>query len=111
MGNIPSSFSRFGGGKDAVKDISNADLNRFPVEQVSWDDAQLFLKEVEWEYACRGGPMSDRLDSAFDFYFDKPVAQLLPDQANVEHGKGLKRTCKVGSYRPNRVGLYDMLGN
>jgi formylglycine-generating enzyme required for sulfatase activity len=68
-------------------------------------------KEVEWEYACRGGPMSDRLDSAFDFYFDKPVAQLLPDQANVEHGKGLKRTCKVGSYRPNRLGLYDLHGN
>jgi uncharacterized protein (TIGR03067 family) len=103
-------------------------LKRFPVEQVSWDDAQLFLKElnkrdkqegwvyrlpkeVEWAYACRGGPMSDRLESAFDFYFDKPVAQLLPDQANLAHGKGLKRTCKVGSYKPNRLGLYDMLGN
>jgi formylglycine-generating enzyme required for sulfatase activity/serine/threonine protein kinase len=128
MGNIPSHWSRFGAGKDAVKDISDADLKRFPVEGVSWDDAQLFLKElnkrdkqegwvyrlpkeVEWEYACRGGPMSDRLDSAFDFYLDKPLAQLQPEQANFEHGKGLKRTCKVGSYPANKLGLFDMHGN
>ncbi len=111
-----------------MRDIPEAELKRFPVEQVSWDDAQLFLrelnkrdkqegwvyrlpKEVEWEYACRGGPMANKLDSAFDFYFDKPVAELQADQANFEHGKGLKRTCKVGSYKPNRLGLYDMHGN
>ena len=74
MGSNPSHFSRTGGGKDAVKDIADAELKRFPVENVSWDDAQLFLerlnkrekeagwvyrlpKEAEWEYACRGGPM------------------------------------------------------
>ncbi len=128
MGGMPSWFSRIGPGKDAVRDIPEAELKRFPVEQVSWDDAQLFLrelnkrdkqegwvyrlpKEVEWEYACRGGPMANKLDSAFDFYFDKPVAELQADQANFEHGKGLKRTCQVGSYKPNRLGLYDMHGN
>ena len=70
-------------------------------------------KADEWEYACRGGPLSDKLDSAFDFYFDKPTNQLLADQANFapEPGKGLQRTCKVGSYLPNRLGLYDMYGN
>ena len=38
MGKNPSHFSRTGGGKDAVKDISDADLKRFPVENVSWND-------------------------------------------------------------------------
>ncbi len=115
-----------------MKDIPEAELKRFPVEQVSWDDAQLFLrelnkrdkqegwvyrlpKEVEWEYACRGGPMANKLDSAFDFYFDKPVAELQADQANFEHGKGLKahvpgrqlqaQSPRVVRYARQRVGV------
>ena len=129
MGNNPSCFSRGGAGKDAVKDIADADLKRFPVEQVSWDDAQLFLgllndkdkeagwvyrlpTEVEWEYACRGGPLANKSESAADFYLDKPTTTFLQAaQANIEDGKGLKRTCKVGSYKANRLGLYDMHGN
>ena len=126
MGENPSHFSRIGAGKDEVKDISDADLKRFPVEYVSWDQCQLFVaklnklekdtgwvyrlpKEAEWEYACRGGPMSDKLDSAFDFYFAKPTDTLLSNQANFN--KGLNRPCKVGSYEPNRLGLFDMHGN
>ncbi|QDU21949.1 bifunctional serine/threonine-protein kinase/formylglycine-generating enzyme family protein [Urbifossiella limnaea] len=75
MGENPSHFSRAGYGKDAVKDIPDADLKRFPVENVSWDQCQIFVAklnkleketgwvyrlptEVEWEYACRGGPMA-----------------------------------------------------
>jgi serine/threonine protein kinase/formylglycine-generating enzyme required for sulfatase activity len=131
-GQNPSHFSRSGAGKDAVKDIPDADLKRFPVENVSWDDCQLFIErlnkkekefgrvyrlpsEEEWEYASRGAALSDRLDSAFDFYFAKPTNQLLPDQANFSpdgDGKvGLKQTCKVGTYQPNQLGLYDMHGN
>jgi len=115
-------------GFKAVPGVAKEDQKRFPVEQVSWEDAQLFLKELnrrdkeagwvyrlpreaEWEYACRGGPTNDKSESAFDFYFEKPSNVLLPEQANFEHGKGLKRTCKVGSYQPNRLGLYDMSGN
>jgi formylglycine-generating enzyme required for sulfatase activity/serine/threonine protein kinase/Leucine-rich repeat (LRR) protein len=127
MGENPCHFSRMGGGKDAVKDITDAELKRFPVENVSWENCQLFVaklnkleketgwvyrlpKEAEWEYACRGGPMADKLDSAFDFYFAKPTNTLSSDQANVKES-GKNRTCAVGSYQPNQLGLYDMHGN
>jgi formylglycine-generating enzyme required for sulfatase activity len=126
-GRKPSWFSRAGGGKDSVKDVSNEDLKRLPVEQVSWDDAQAFLELLnrqdhvpgwvyrlptrwEWEYAARGGPLTDAFESAYDYDFDRPSNQLLGGQANFQES-GLKRTWKVGSYRPNRLGLYDMHGN
>ena len=122
----PSEFKR---GNEKVKDISDADLKRFPVENVSWDDCQSFIArlnkkekdtgwvyrlptEEEWEYACRSGPV-DKLDSAFDFYLDKLRNAILVDQVNFTpaEGKGLGRTCKVGSYAPNSLGLYDMHAN
>ena len=126
-GLTPSWFSRTGGGKDLVQNIADAELNRLPVENVSWDDVQKFLEllnageqnagwvyrlplAAEWEYACRGGPLSEKRESAYDYYFDKPTNQLLPGQAN-SFSQALRRTCKVGSYKPNRLGLYDMHGN
>ena len=125
VGRNPSYFSRTGKGKDAVQGVPDEELKRFPVDNVSWEDAQLFIAEVnrqvkdsgwvyrlptevDWEYACRGGPL-DAKQSAFDFYFEKPTNQFSPAQANINNIKG--RTCKVGSYRPNRLGLYDMHGN
>ena len=124
----PSYFSLTGGGKNDVAKIAADELKKFPVEQVSWNDAQDFLtrlnalekkagwkyrlpKEAEWEYACRGGslPLDERLEYGFDFYFNKPTNTLLADMANFN--SILKRTCKVGSYQSNRLGLYDMHGN
>jgi formylglycine-generating enzyme required for sulfatase activity len=136
MGNNPSWFSRDGAGKDKVKDVADADLKRFPVEQVSWDDVQEFLKklnareqgkgwlyrlpsEAEWEYACRNAATTKE-DCSFDFYFDKPTNDLSSKQANfngdtpagnAEKGPNLGRPTKVGSYPPNKLGLYDMHGN
>jgi formylglycine-generating enzyme required for sulfatase activity len=130
-------FSRSGGGKDKVKDISDADLKLFPVEQVSWEDAQEFIRklnerektvsgwlyrlptEEEWEYACRGGACS-KDDCSFDFYFDRPTNDLSSTQANFDgrspagstaKGPYLERTTKVGSYPPNRLGICDLHGN
>jgi len=73
-GNHPSCFSQQGDGKNKVKDIKDEELKQFPVEQVSWNDCQEFLKklnekekgyvyrlptEEEWEYACRGGATTE----------------------------------------------------
>ena len=136
MGKNPSYFSRDDNGKDKVKDIKDEDLKQFPVESVSWEDAQEFIKklnekekgrgyryrlpsEAEWEYACRGGATSEE-ECSYHFYFDKPTNDLSSKQANFngEHplGKGEKgpylgRPTKVGSYAPNKLGLYDMHGN
>jgi formylglycine-generating enzyme required for sulfatase activity len=139
MGDNPSYFSRFGGGRDKVKDISDEELKLFPVEMVSWDDAQEFIKrlnqrnagrgyqyrlptEAEWEYACRGGATTEA-ECSFHFYFDKPTNNVTPEQANYNGtlpnfpnrnevlGKSLGRPARVGLYPPDKLGLCDMHGN
>jgi formylglycine-generating enzyme required for sulfatase activity len=136
MGDNPSYFSRNGKGKEQVKDVSDEDLKRFPVENVSWNDVQAFLQklnaqqkgkgwlyrlpsEAEWEYACRGAATSKE-ECSFDFYLEKPTNDLSWGQANFwsenpagngKKGEPLKRTTKVGSYAPNKLGLHDMHGN
>ncbi len=126
MGKEAGHFTRGGAGKEDVKAISDADLKRFPVESVSWNDAQQFLAklnervkesgwqyrlptEAEWEYACRGGPLTDPAESAADRYFTIPANSHLREWINVNNH--WKRPHWVGSYPPNKLGLYDMLGN
>ena len=95
-----------------------------PVVCVTWHDAQAFCiwlskqeghkyrlpSEAEWEYACRAG-------SSTPFHFGE---SLDATRANFDgahpYGKGEKgparqRTVKVGSFKPNEWGLYDMHGN
>ncbi len=95
-----------------------------PVEQVSWDDIQVFLKrlnskdtqfeyslpsEAQWEYAARGGTTTafsfgDSLNSSqANFKGEYPYAST--------KGTYIGKTVKVGSYQPNAFGLYDMHGN
>jgi formylglycine-generating enzyme required for sulfatase activity len=136
MGNNPSWFSRKGNGRNSVLDVSDEELKLFPVEQVSWDDAQAFLKklnekyrrsgyvyrlptEAEWEYACRGGATS-LAECSYHFYFDKPTNDLSSKQANFNgnypfgkapKGPHLARPTRVGAYPSNKLGLCDMHGN
>jgi formylglycine-generating enzyme required for sulfatase activity len=136
MGNNPSAFSRQGANQGSVSGISEEELKLFPVEMVSWDDAQEFLKklnekerasgylyrlptEAEWEYACRGGATSEE-ECSYHFYFAEPSNDLSSDQANFNgnypfgrapNKKYLGRPTRVGSYPPNKLGLCDMHGN
>jgi formylglycine-generating enzyme required for sulfatase activity len=136
MEDNPSYLSRFGGGRHQVKNISDEELKLFPVETVSWDDVQGFIKklnekergsgyvyrlpsEAEWEYACRGGATSEE-ECSYHFYFAKPTNDLSSDQSNFDgtspfgkapKGKSLGRTTRVGAYPPNKLGLCDMHGN
>jgi eukaryotic-like serine/threonine-protein kinase len=131
MGNNPSAFAR-------VQGISDEERKLFPVEMVSWDDAQEFIKklnesakkrgsgysyrlpsEAEWEYACRGGATSEE-ECSYHFYFDKPTNDVSSKQANfdgsvafgkADKGPNLQRPTRVGAYPPNKLGLCDMHGN
>jgi len=105
-GNInPSRF------KDVGKDA--------PVEMVSWEDCQNFMKELngrksstlvfrlpteaEWEYARRGGEKTSK-------GFEYSGSNIIDDVAWVKDNSGSK-TYPVGKKKPNELGLYDMSGN
>jgi formylglycine-generating enzyme required for sulfatase activity len=116
MGTNPSHYSATGAGQNLVKGMNTDD---FPVENVSWDDTQEYLKklnaraaegarrggyrlptEAEWEYACKAGTKTR-------YHF----GDAIDDKKANFSGSHLRRTVKVGSYPPNAWGLYDMHGN
>jgi formylglycine-generating enzyme required for sulfatase activity len=136
MGENPSHFSRQGSGRGNVLEVSDEELKLLPVENVSWDEVQEFIRklnererssgylyrlptEKEWEYACRGGATSEE-ECSYLYYFDKPTNDLSSEQANFNgnfpggdapRGKILGRTTRVGAYPPNKLGICDMNGN
>jgi formylglycine-generating enzyme required for sulfatase activity len=136
VGENPASHSRFGPNRNDVKTMSDEELKLFPVETVSWNEAQEFIKRLnekeqgrgylyrlptsaEWEYACRNGATSEE-ECSHHFYFDKPINDLSSDMANfngefpfgkASKGKYLGRPTRVGAYPPNKLGLCDMHGN
>jgi uncharacterized protein (TIGR02996 family) len=127
MGNNPSYSSATGGNKDRVAGLDTGD---FPVEQVSWEEAQAFLKrlselpqekntarrnrlpgEAEWEYACRGGHGSDPFHCGRSLCSAQANFDGRHPYGSAAGGPCLERSCRVGSYPPNAFGLYDMHGN
>lgn len=89
----------------------------FPVEQVSWNDVQRFIRnlnrqtgrdyrlptEAEWEYAARSGGKREKFagtNSEFE----------LRRYAWYDSNSG-RRSHPIGRKNPNELGLYDMTGN
>lgn len=88
-----------------------------PVENVAWPSVQDFITllnqvdknvqyrlptENEWSYACCACDKASNLDAAF-------IRQLFKTSWFIENSN--YQTHKVKTKKPNRYGLYDMLGN
>ncbi len=100
MGNNPSYYSG----------------NDLPVEQVSWNDCQEFIKklnsltglnfrlptEAEWEYAARGGNKS----KGYKYSGSNDIGSVAWYDSNSS-----SKTHAVATKSPNELGLYDMSGN
>ena len=95
---------------------SNFKSAKRPVEEVSWEDCQEFIRklnqmtgkrfrlptEAEWEFAARGGNSSNGYKYA--------GSNSLGNVAWYTDNSG-KETHPVGQKSPNELGLYDMSGN
>ena len=106
-----------------------------PVEKVNWDDCHEFIAklnasqakvkglvfrfptEAEWEYACRAGTTTRYYfgDSEDDLHYYGNYCDMSCSiemgQRDARYDDGYSNTAPVGSYKPNKFGLYDMLGN
>ena len=90
--------------------------NQLPVERVSWDDCQKFIKELnqltgkkfrlpteaEWEYAARGGKYSRGY---------KYSGSNNTDEVAWHNDNSGRKTHPVKTKKANELGLYDMSGN
>ena len=121
MGSNPSHFKDLSGSQSSFwqklwGSKSTEKSCNLPVEQVSWDDCQQFIKklnaltgknfrlptEAEWEFAARGGNQSR--------HFQYSGSNNLDDVAWYYDNSNSK-THPVGTKQPNELGLYDMSGN
>ncbi len=91
--------------------------DNLPVEQVSWNDVQVFLRklneiegtdkyrlptEAEWEYAARAGTTTM-------YSYGNNESELGDYAWYIGNSKGTSHA--VGQKKPNPWGLYDMHGN
>jgi formylglycine-generating enzyme len=117
MGNNPSEFQKG---------------PRYPVEQVSWDVVQDFIKklnsqsgkqyrlptEAEWEYAAREGGKKVRfghgkntIDRTEANFREWSLKDTTYDDLVLSERYRQESTVSVGTFQPNSLGLYDMSGN
>ena len=98
-------------------DAGHANPNA-PVRNVSWDDAQQYLKwlstasgkphrlptEAEWEYAARGGTTTR-------YWWGDQMRQGKADCKDCGAPWQAAGPANVGSFAPNPYGLHDMNGS
>ncbi|MEM1254337.1 MAG: formylglycine-generating enzyme family protein [Cyanobacteria bacterium P01_H01_bin.21] len=114
VGNNPSYFT----------DEQGENGGNFPVEQITWQDADAFCQhlseltgrkyrlpsEAEWEYACRAGATTP---FCFGETLTTEIANFFADFSFTENFEENYRNTPVAadSFWPNAFGLYNMHGN
>jgi formylglycine-generating enzyme required for sulfatase activity len=111
------------------KNTGSEDVDDYPVVLVCHIDAQAFCDwlekkdgrryylptEAEWEFAARGGKEGERFPWGNE-YPDGKKANLADRRSPVPWADrmiedGYARVSPVGAFEPNRLWLYDMVGN
>ena len=94
------------------------DRKSHPVSQVSWDDANAYvrwlssqtgkkyrlLSESEWEYAARAGTKTS-------YWWGSTSGSGNAHCFDCKSDFSTSKPAKIGTYKPNAFGLYDTAGN
>lgn len=107
---------------DTTEERPATDTSNYPVEQVTWTEANDFClnlsaasvekaarrmyrlpTEAEWEYACRAGNTS-----RYNWHKHRKASDASGEAAGIHPPLPLR---SVGSYPANEFGLHDMRGN